>query len=106
MFKIVSKKELNEAVTMLEIEAPFVAKKAKAGQFIIFRVDEYSERVPLTIADNKKKKGTVTVIFQKVGLSTKLLGAKKEGESIRKGEWIMNLFGRKIISDGEEYDTS
>ena len=82
MFKIVSKKELNEAVTMLEIEAPFVAKKAKAGQFIIFRVDEYSERVPLTIADYDREKGTITVIFQKVGLSTKLLGAKKEGESI------------------------
>ena len=82
MFKIVSKKELNEAVTMLEIEAPFVAKKAKAGQFIIFIVDEYSERVPLTIADYDREKGTVTVIFQKVGLSTKLLGAKKEGESI------------------------
>ncbi len=82
MFKIVSKKELNEAVTMLEIEAPFVAKKAKAGQFIIFRVDEYSERVPLTIADYDREKGTVTVIFQKVGLSTKLLGEKKEGESI------------------------
>lgn len=82
MFKIIKKKELNEAVTLLEIEAPFVAKKAKAGQFIIFRVDEYSERVPLTIADYDREKGTVTVIFQKVGLSTKLLAAKKEGESI------------------------
>ena len=71
MFKIIKKKELNEAVTLLEIEAPFVAKKAKAGQFIIFRVDEYSERVPLTIADYDREKGTVTVIFQKVGLSTK-----------------------------------
>ena len=50
MFRIVNKKELNSAVTLLEIEAPFVAKKAKAGQFIIFRVDEFSERVPLTIA--------------------------------------------------------
>ncbi len=82
MFKIIKKKELNEAVTLLEIEAPFVAKKAKAGQFIIFRVDEYSERVPLTIADYDREKGTVTVIFQKVGLSTKLLAAKEEGESI------------------------
>lgn len=82
MFKIIKKKELNEAVTLLEIEAPFVAKKAKAGQFIIFRVDEYSERVPLTIADYDREKGTVTVIFQKVGLSTKLLAEKKEGESI------------------------
>lgn len=82
MFKIVSKKELNDAVTMLEIEAPFIAKKAKAGQFIIFRVDEYSERVPLTIADYNREKGTVSVIFQKVGLSTKLLGAKQEGDTI------------------------
>ena len=51
MFRIVNKRELNSMVTLLEIEAPFVAKKAQAGQFIIFRVDEFSERVPLTIAD-------------------------------------------------------
>lgn len=83
MFRIVNKKELNSAVTLLEIEAPFVAKKAKAGQFIIFRVDEYSERVPLTIADYDREKGTVTIIFQKVGLSTKLLASKEIGDSIR-----------------------
>ena len=65
MFRIVNKKELNSAVTLLEIEAPFVAKKAQAGQFIIFRVDEFSERVPLTIADYDREKGTVTIIFQK-----------------------------------------
>ena len=82
MFKIVRKKELNEAVTLLEIEAPFVAHKAKAGQFIIFRVDEYGERVPLTIAGYDREKGTVTIIFQKVGLSTKMLGALKEGDYI------------------------
>ena len=82
MFKIVRKKELNEAVTLLEIEAPFVARKAKAGQFIIFRVDEYGERVPLTIAGYDREKGTVTIIFQKVGLSTKMLGALKEGDYI------------------------
>ena len=82
MFKIVRKKELNAAVTLMEIEAPFVAKKAKAGQFIIFRVDEYGERVPLTIAGYDREKGTVTVIFQKVGLSTKLLGAMNEGDAI------------------------
>ena len=70
-------------VTLLEIEAPFVAKKAKAGQFIIFRVDEYSERVPLTIADYDREKGTVTIIFQKVGLSTQLLAAKEVGDTIR-----------------------
>ena len=82
MFKIVRKKELNSAVTLMEIEAPFVARKAKAGQFIIFRVDECGERVPLTIAGYDREKGTVTVIFQKVGLSTKLLGALKEGDAI------------------------
>jgi len=82
MFKIVKKKELNAAVTLMEIEAPFVAKKAKAGQFIIFRVDEYGERVPLTIAGYNRERGTVTVIFQKVGLSTKLLGAMNEGDAL------------------------
>ena len=83
MFKIVRKKELNSAVTLLEIEAPFVAKKAKAGQFIIFRVDESGERVPLTIAGYDREKGTVTIIFQKVGLSTKLLGELNEGDYIK-----------------------
>ena len=82
MFKIVCKKELNSAVTLMEVEAPFVAKKAKAGQFIIFRVDESSERVPLTIAGYDREKGTVTIIFQKVGLSTKMLGTLQEGDFI------------------------
>ncbi|AMJ42442.1 sulfide/dihydroorotate dehydrogenase-like FAD/NAD-binding protein [Anaerotignum propionicum] len=82
MFRIVDKRELNSAVTLLEIEAPFVAKKAQAGQFIIFRVDEYSERVPLTIADYNREKGTVTIIFQKVGFSTNLLAAKEIGDTI------------------------
>ncbi len=83
MFKVVNKKELNKMVTLLEIEAPFVAKKAQAGQFIIFRVDEHSERVPLTIADYDREKGTVTIIFQKVGLSTQLLGQKNIGDTIQ-----------------------
>lgn len=83
MYKIVNKKELNTSVTLVEIEAPFVAKKAQAGQFIIFRVDEYSERVPLTIADYDREKGTVTIIFQKVGLSTELLGKKNIGDTIQ-----------------------
>jgi len=83
MFRIVDKKTLNPAVTLLEIEAPFVAKKAQAGQFIIFRIDEYSERVPLTIADYDRTKGTVTIIFQKAGLSTNLLAAKNIGDSIQ-----------------------
>ncbi len=83
MFKIVRKKELNSAVTLMEIEAPFVAKKAKAGQFIIFRVDAQGERVPLTIAGYDREKGTVTIIFQKVGLSTKMLGELNEGDCIQ-----------------------
>ena len=83
MFKIVRKKELNASVTLMEIEAPFVAKKAKAGQFIIFRIDEQSERVPLTIAGYDREKGTVSIIFQKVGFSTIALGNLNEGDYIR-----------------------
>ncbi len=83
MFKIVRKKELNDAVTLMDIEAPFIAKKAKAGQFIIFRIDEKGERVPLTIAGYDREKGTVTIIFQKVGFATKALGALNEGDYIQ-----------------------
>ena len=83
MYKIVRKKELNDAVTLMEIEAPFIAKKAKAGQFIIFRIDEKGERVPLTIAGYDREKGTVTIIFQKVGFSTIALGNLNEGDYIR-----------------------
>ena len=83
MFKIVSKRELNAAVTMLEVEAPFIAKKAKAGQFIIFRIDEKGERVPLTIAGYDREKGTVSIIFQKVGFATKALGNLEVGDYIR-----------------------
>ena len=83
MFKIVHKKELNATVTLMEIEAPFIAKKAKAGQFIIFRIDEQGERVPLTIAGYDRDKGTVTIIFQKVGFATTALGKLNEGDYIR-----------------------
>ena len=82
MYKIVTKRELNSAVTLMEIEAPFVAKKARAGQFIIFRIDEKGERVPLTIAGYDREKGTVTIIFQKVGFSTIALGNLNEGDFI------------------------
>ena len=83
MFQIVRKKELNSAVTLMDIHAPFIAKKAKAGQFIIFRIDEKGERVPLTIAGYDREKGTVTIIFQKVGFATKALGNLNEGDYIR-----------------------
>lgn len=82
MAKIVRKQVLNPTVTLLEVDAPLIAKKARAGQFIIFRLDEYGERVPLTIADYDREKGTVTIIFQKVGLSTQLLSDLNEGDSI------------------------
>lgn len=82
MFKIIRKKQLNEQVVLFEIEAPFIAAKAEAGQFIIFRLDELGERVPLTIADYDRKKGTITIIFQTVGASTMMLGELNEGDCI------------------------
>lgn len=80
MYQIVSKKALNPTVTQMEILAPFVAKKALPGQFIILRVDEDGERIPLTIAGYDREKGTVTVIFQIVGGSTERLNHKNEGD--------------------------
>ena len=82
MYKIVKKEELNPTVTLMEIEAPFVAAKAEAGQFIILRVDENGERIPLTVAGYDREKGTVTIIFQIVGATTKKLNNKKQGEYI------------------------
>ena len=82
MYKIVSKRQLNSAVTLLEVDAPLIAKKARAGQFIIFRVDEFGERIPLTIADFDREKGTITIIFQGVGKSTKMLASMEPGDSI------------------------
>ena len=82
MYQIVSKKSLNPTVTQMEILAPFVAKKALAGQFIILRVDEDGERIPLTIAGYDREKGTVTIIFQIVGGSTERLNHKNAGDYI------------------------
>ena len=83
MYKILRKKELNPTVTLMDIEAPLVAKKAQPGQFIILRVDEDGERIPLTVADYDREKGTVTIIFQIVGATTELLNHKNEGEYIQ-----------------------
>ena len=83
MVKIVRKKVLNPSVTLLEVEAPLIAKKARAGQFIILRLDEQGERIPLTIADYDREKGTITIIFQKVGLTTELLADLNEGDHIQ-----------------------
>ena len=83
MYKIVRKEILNPTVTLMDIEAPLIAKKAQPGQFIILRVDENGERIPLTVAGYDRDKGTVTIIFQIVGATTELLNYKAEGEYIQ-----------------------
>lgn len=83
MYKIVRKKILNPSVTQMEIEAPLVARKAKPGQFIILRVDEDGERIPLTVAGSNAQEGTVKIIFQVVGATTEKLDHKEEGEYIQ-----------------------
>lgn len=83
MFKIIRKKRLNPTVTLMDIQAPLIARKAEPGQFIILRVDEAGERIPLTIADYDREKGTVTIIFQIVGATTEKLNHLEEGDSLR-----------------------
>ena len=83
MYRIVSKKPLNSTVTQMEIEAPLVANKARPGQFIILRVDEDGERIPLTVAGTNKENGTVKIIFQIVGGTTEKLNHKNEGEYLQ-----------------------
>ena len=82
MYRILKKQPLNPTVTLMEIEAPAVAKKADTGQFIILRTDENGERIPLTIADYDAAKGTVTIIFQIVGATTEALNHLNEGDSL------------------------
>lgn len=82
MYKIIKKQVLNPTVTLMEVDAPLIAKKAEPGQFIILRVNEDGERIPLTVADFDREKGTVTIIFQIVGATTELLNHLNEGEYI------------------------
>ncbi len=82
MYKIIKKKILNPTVTLMDVEAPLVARKAEPGQFIILRVDAEGERIPLTVADFDREKGTVTIIFQIVGATTEKLNHLNEGDSI------------------------
>ena len=82
MYRIVRKKALNPTVTMMDIEAPFVAKKAEAGQFIILRVNPDGERIPLTVAGYDREEGSVKIIFQIVGATTEELNRKEEGDYI------------------------
>ena len=83
MYRIISKKKLNPSVTQMEIEAPLVAAKAKPGQFIILRVDEDGERIPLTVAGTDRKRGAVKIIFQTVGATTEILRHKEAGEFLQ-----------------------
>ena len=83
MYRIVRKEALRPTVTLYEIEAPLVAKKAQPGQFIILRVDENGERIPITINDYNPEKGTVTIIVQTVGATTEKLSHMKEGDSLQ-----------------------
>lgn len=82
MFKILKKEALSDLVTLFEIEAKDIAKKAKAGNFFVLKIHEQGERIPLTIADFDKEKGTLTSVFQKVGKTTHHLGSLKEGDFI------------------------
>ena len=82
MYKIVRKESLNSTVSLMEIEAPFVARKAEPGQFIILRVDENGERIPLTIADFDRQKGTITIIYQIVGGTTIHLNSLNVGDAL------------------------
>lgn len=82
MFEILEKKQLNEQVTAMTLYAPFVAKKVKPGQFVIIRIDEKGERIPLTVADFDSESGSLTIIFQVLGLTTRKLAALNKGDYI------------------------
>ncbi len=87
MFKILEKRQLNGVVTLLKIEAPFIARKAQAGQFVIVRIDERGERIPLTVSDFDAEGGTITLVVQEVGATTKRMSL------LNKGDFIENVVG-------------
>lgn len=97
MYRIVKKRVLNPTVSLMEIEAPAVARKAEPGQFIILRVDEEGERIPLTIADFDRQAGTVTIIYQVVGATTEKLNHKQEGEFLQD---FVGPLGRATETEG------
>lgn len=97
MYRIVKKRVLNPTVSLMEIEAPAVARKAEPGQFIILRVDEEGERIPLTIADFNREKGTVTIIYQVVGATTEKLNHKEEGQFLQD---FVGPLGRATETEG------
>jgi len=97
MYPIIYREQLNPTVVRMDVEAPAVARKAKAGQFIILRVDAEGERIPLTVADTNPEQGTVTVIFQTVGATTDALARKQAGDSI---EDFVGPLGRATETEG------
>lgn len=97
MYKIIRKEVLNPAVTLMVVDAPLIAKKAEPGQFIMLRVDEDGERIPLTIADYDREKGTITIIFQVVGATTENLNHLNEGEFIQD---FVGPLGKKTEIEG------
>ena len=99
MFKIIKKERLNPTVTKMVIDAPFIAKKAEPGQFIILRVDENGERIPITIHDFDREKGTVTIIVQTIGATTEKLRHKAEGEYIQD---FVGPLGRPTETEGKK----
>ena len=99
MYRIVKKEALKPTVTLYEIEAPMVAKKAEPGQFIILRVDENGERIPITIHDYDREKGTVTIIVQTIGATTEKLSHKAEGEYIQD---FVGPLGRPTETEGKK----
>ncbi|MDF2538716.1 MAG: oxidoreductase FAD/NAD(P)-binding domain protein [Herbinix sp.] len=99
MYKIIKKKVLNPTVTLMEIDAPMVARKAEPGQFIILRTDENGERIPLTIADYNREKGTITIIFQVVGATTEILNHFEEGDSLHD---FAGPLGRATNTEGKK----
>ena len=99
MYRIVKKEALKPTVILYEIEAPMVAKKAEPGQFIILRVDENGERIPITIHDYDREKGTVTIIVQTIGATTEKLSHKSEGEYIQD---FVGPLGRPTETEGKK----
>jgi ferredoxin--NADP+ reductase len=100
MYRIIEKQDLTPAITLMKVEAPAIAKKAKAGQFIILRLHEQAERIPLTIADYNRDEGTITIVFQIVGKSTEELATWKQGDT------ILNFVGPLgVPSEIEKYGT-
>jgi len=97
MYRILTKKSLNPTITLMEIDAPLIAKKAEPGQFIILRTDENGERIPLTVADYDREKGTITIIFQIVGATTEALNRLSEGDSLHD---FVGPLGRATNTEG------